>query len=615
MSKRFPHYLKANSQQERPSNAIFVDTETRSKRLDDKRTEAVLWFGFGCYTRRLKDGKWSAGDWLKFSKAGQFWDWVEMQARPKTKLYIYAHNLGFDGLVLRIFGEMEARGYTITRLILDDPPTSITFRKDKITIQVVDTLNHYRMPLEQLGDEMGIAKLDMPEQTAPKAEWDEYCKRDVEVIRQAMLVWWDMVYQGDLGNYQVTIASQAMTAFRHRFMPVPVFIDANVEALELARACYKGARTECFWLGESEDRYYTVDVNSMYPWVMRDAELPYKLIGHYRRFGVDDLGRLLEDYSMCAEVEIDTDEPAYPFHYDGKLIFPVGRFTAFLTSKEVEYALSKNHIREVRQVALYDRAILFKEYVGYFYNLRQDYNDRGNKAFGFVCKIMLNSLYGKWGQNGRKWEEYERAEFSRFGVWDYFDATNDESYRFRQIGRIIQRLEKDGESRESHPAIAAHITANARLFLWELINRAGRANVLYCDTDSLIVTQKGLDRLAGYMDEKTLGKLKLEGTADYLSIRGLKDYKFGDKQRIKGVKRKAIEIAPGVYEQDQFRGFTGWLASGDVERVVITRVQKHMKRNYSKGILTESGWIRPLRLPIEEQFELVSASYLHPSER
>ncbi len=112
---------------------------------------------------------------------------------------------------------------------------------------------------------------------------------------------------------------------------------------------------------------------------------------------------------------------------------------------------------------------------------------------------------------------------------------------------------------------------------------AGRDNVVYVDTDSLLVSKEGLDNLKPYLDDETLGALKLEEIAASAEIKGLKDYQVGDTHHIKGVRPTDPEVSPGVYETLQVPGIRNGLWKGDVEKVVFVRVLKHLNREYDKG--------------------------------
>ena len=51
---------------------------------------------------------------------------------------------------------------------------------------------------------------------------------------------------------------------------------------------------------------------------------------------------------------------------------------------------------------IYDQAPIFKAYIEYFYNRRLQAKADGNEAGSYMFKLMMNALYGKFGQNGRQ---------------------------------------------------------------------------------------------------------------------------------------------------------------------------------------------------------------------
>jgi len=159
-------------------------------------------------------------------------------------------------------------------------------------------------------------------------------------------------------------------------------------------------------------------------------------------------------------------------------------------------------------------------------------------------------------------------------------------------------FESDGfnESMHSFPAISAHVTAYARLYLWQLMEKCGTGNYFYCDTDSLFVNDKGLGNLAEYMDFTALGKLKLENRVERITIYGLKDYILDGKTVIKGIRKNAVQVSPTEFIQDRWPTLKGMLSRQETDHYVTAKTHKHLERDYTKGTVTDNGWIEPLRL-------------------
>ncbi|KKL12136.1 hypothetical protein LCGC14_2538800, partial [marine sediment metagenome] len=410
------------------------------------------------------------------------------------------------------------------------------------------------------------------------------------------------------------------TAFRHRFMKHEIFIDANEGALALARSAYYGGRTECFKLGDIPNTIYCFDINSMYPYVMREHDFPTKLITHLTRVSVDDLRELVTKGQCIASVELNTDQPAYAIRYETRLVFPIGRFRSYLATPEILYALEHNHIESVNEVAVYESAPLFVDHINYFWDKRLEAKRKGNETDVYLYKIMMNGFYGKWGQNGRKFSDIGEAPISEVSSWSEWDVDTQTMRKFRKFGGVIQEESKDAEGRDSHPAIASHITAYSRLYLFQLIEVAGRENVVYCDTDSLFVNAVGRDRLASYCGEE-LGQLKLEWTSEKVQIRDNKDYSVLSEEgkwiaKIKGVRKTAAKViwqgealhvtfipieslTFNVFRQVRFQSIKGKMREGNLNQQKITPIVKHYARQYKKGVVGDDGVISPFVFPLE----------------
>ncbi|GAH93055.1 unnamed protein product, partial [marine sediment metagenome] len=355
----------------------------------------------------------------------------------------------------------------------------------------------------------------------------------------------------------------------------------------------KGGRVECFFLGDlKNDNYYMLDVNSLYPFVMRNNVYPVKYDKITHRLTVKSLGRYLRSKSVVAKVLIETNEPVYAVKRE-RLLFPVGRFWTVLTTPEIKYAFAKGHIKDVTDCVIYEQENIFKSYVDKFYALRQEFKAAGIRAFEQLCKYMMNSLYGKFGQKGENWEKVGEAIGEPDREEMVIDMKRRRVTRLRYLLGQVFLMTGHGECFDSFPAIAAHVTAYARLHLWSLMQQTGWGNYFYCDTDSLIVNEKGMQCLKNHIDNTSLGGLKVAMTSNHVTIQGLKDYSIAEKRVIKGIRKNAVCVGNGVYEQEQWSSFRGLLRSGQPEDYVVKTITKHLNRDYNKGDITDNGVVLP----------------------
>jgi len=278
------------------------------------------------------------------------------------------------------------------------------------------------------------------------------------------------------------------------------------------------------------------------------------------------------------------------------LIYPVGRFTVHLSTPEVLYGLERGHIRKCLRVAIYDRAVLFRKYVQYFYRLRRRYADRGDETFKTMVKYFMLSLYGKFGQWSENWVKNKKPAADGDGEHMMFEGDPPQLMHYVLIDGERWDIKDRKESYNAFPAIAAHVTAAARIYLWSLIHLAGPGHIFYCDTDSLIVTATGRRRLRAYLDETKLGGLKCEYKSNRVEIRAPKDYATDRENKHKGVKSDAEEIKPGVYRQMQWQTLRGAIMAGHADTVHLRPVVKVLARQYHKGTVHSSGSVSPIVL-------------------
>ena len=593
---RKPHALIREKTLAMPRHIIFVDTETKPKELPDGRIRQDFKLGWAVHYQKAYGKHVEKATWSHIHSIASFWHFVDTYCKDKRKLWIVARSLTFDFTVLKGWKHLRLAGYKLKFFHCKGSTVIISVRNKKKSILFVDSLNWFRETLEATGKRIGLPKLTIDFKTCSDSELSIYCHRDVEIELENFKRFIRFLEGNNVSRLCYTIGSTAMAAYLLSHYHEKIYIHNNKEAIDLERASYKGGRVECFYIGDKkDDDSYVLDVNSLYSCVMSNNLYPIKYKKIRQTIRCTTLRQYLKDQSVIARVLINTNEPVYAVRRE-RTIFPVGRFWTVLTTPELKYAFSQGHIERVGDCVIYEQADIFSSYVKRFYELRQDFKSAGVGQYEQICKLLLNSLYGKFGQKAEAWtkigncpDEPDRVELC-FVVGEH---------RTRQIryllGEIFELTGYD-ECFNSFPAISSHVTAYGRLYLWGLIKQAGIGHVFYCDTDSLIVDKVGLDNLENKMDSSKLGMLKLEETTECLYIRGLKDYTTGAKTVIKGIRKNAVKLRENEYRQEKWPSFKGTLRGTDVNVYTIETVVKYLNRKYTKGNVGLNGLVTPFVL-------------------
>jgi DNA polymerase elongation subunit (family B) len=271
--------------------------------------------------------------------------------------------------------------------------------------------------------------------------------------------------------------------------PIPVPMAESLKRLE--RRAYRGGRVECF---VASTEYCMVDdVNSMYPFVMQSREYPESYVGTWTRTYRGKHGLYTGQFTQTARQypAVLFDETKQDYSYDGSGTFAQPDIERLL---EIGGSFTCEEGYEFMRMGK-----IFETFVNRWYGIRQEAKARNDEALSYVCKILMNSLYGKFGQK----EEREATKI--------LDGETIKSMVERGEGPTVYPngvvVVKEKTYRQNgFVSVAAYVTAHARVELHrrmcEVIDQGYR--VLYVDTDSVHHTGATLER------SDALGSMKLE---------------------------------------------------------------------------------------------------------
>lgn len=506
---------------------------------------------------------------------------------------------------------------------IESPPTIIAARVGQTQgrVVIVDTLNWFNCPLGQLGLAAGLEKLPMPEWDAGDEEWFRYCQRDTEIVFRTFVELIRWVKTNDMGMFRYTGPSQAIAAYRHRFMEHEILVHDNLPIKVVERSGYFGGRFECFRLGSITETVHQLDANALFPSVMVRNNFPIALDSYSLGYRWQDFPPDIDPRCAIAEVELETNDPQFPYRHERGVIYPTGTFRTTLVGPELAVAVQTGKVISCRSWASYRMEPIFTKWVNSLWDMRRKYQQEGNKLYEQFVKMLMNSLYGKFGQRSPEWEPVpERMDALPWMTWADYNSVTGERTVYRSFGYEVQRQKQNderhhaemhvtnwdsqatrygaGEIDKSFVAVSAFVTAYARLAMNRLRRLAGQDNIYYQGVDSLVVNNEGRERLlvAGQLHQTDLGKLKLQLSANHGEIVGCSDYRIGDKLVIAGLSRSRILDAGSQRLQRTFSAkehlFRGYASSEVIEE--ITEWRKH--QDYWKGTPQDDGTVLPLVL-------------------
>lgn len=616
MSNRLDGKLKKLSQYTLPKRLMFFDTEAPFKETSNERGIFEFELGVAIFHEIDKEVRTKNREVIVFSEKEKMLEFINDKIRAKETLYIFAHNIAFDMRVLNLFSQLIDDNWISEPPILNNLVFIWSLKKDNYKIIFLDTANFGVQTVKDLGSDLGFPKLEIDFDTATKEELETYAIRDTEILEKFILTYISFLHTHKLGRFNITLAAQALTAFRTKFYNEDIYIHSHLGATNLERDSYYGGRTEIFrygYLGENE--YFMLDVNSMYPNAMKNYDIPIKLLGYGEDVKIEVLEDMLKKYYVIADISLETKTNAFPLRLinnpkspyylknpqnliyppqkTNRIIFPIGRFRTVLHHEEIKLLLKVGKVHQIHRLSFYEKGNPFNDYVDFFYKYKREYKELDNLSFRYITKLFLNSLYGKFGQTEPHRDFIGLDTENRFYRIPYFNANEGVYAQELTWDYRVYKEFKKGETSFSYPAIAGAITSNARIHLFSLFEIAGFSNVFYCDTDSLITNREGYENLLELIDSSKLGLLDLQKKGKRLIIRGNKDYRLDNKLVHKGVSKTAIKDGSNSWRYLQFEGF---ISAWKSEMLGIMRgsyKRKSRRTDYQKGIINLDNSISP----------------------
>lgn len=224
---------------------------------------------------------------------------------------------------------------------------------------------------------------------------------------------------------------------------------------------------------------------------------------------LSNLYGFIEAYVECPRT---ITRPFLPYRDDNNtLLFPTGKFVGVYFSEELIYARDLGYkIIPLRGYLFEKKPSPFDSFVSSLYGKRQEAKKTGNEAMAYVYKILMNSLYGRFGINPLSTitEVCKRDRYDYLTQRDnliFGDKLSEHYYIVCYVSNTGHVDDSDWDPPKiSAVQLAAAITACSRIHMYKYISRP---DCYYTDTDSAIL---GSPLPEDDISSIELGKLKME---------------------------------------------------------------------------------------------------------
>lgn len=356
--------------------------------------------------------------------------------------------------------------------------------------------------------------------------FDSYLMNDCLGLYEVLDKFIKLIYNkgGELG---LTTASTSLKTFKKSFLGKTTLKMTTKTINDEIRIAYYGGRTEIFRMyAEPEGNYNWYDINSLYPFKMRDNEFPTSppiTIRNPDKY-------IYMDTDGITEARIEAPKKIYlpilPFRFE-KLYFPVGKFTGYWDNCLLKEAKELGYKIDPIKSFSFQTGYIFRDYVNEFYKLKN--RSKTGSAPYILAKHLMNNLYGKFAQH------QDSSLIIRITSKEDYEKYKDSIKDVIDLDYGLYKINSESKGNHFIPQISIHVTALAQLELYKYLNLIVEKgyNIYYCDTDSIATDYKNLpcgDKLGEWKKEVNFSKgyfllpktywIKSKGDKDKLRAKG-----------------------------------------------------------------------------------------------
>lgn len=525
------------------------------------------------------------------------WTRVHVKARGRGMTFLWCHDLSRTARITNLFYWLPYLGWTLDALSLNPGAPWLVWRRKGDTLKIADVMSIWPTSLDKIGQYFGLALKPPLDDDAPDLAWISFVHWNNWILYTAIECYVDWIRREDLGSLSVTGNGQAWSAFRRRFMAYGILVHHDEEILAMERRAMWTGRCEAFWHGallrQVVDEW---DFSNAHTSIARDHDMP--VFPH----GPLDPGKPLEQYladdhyHILAEVEIDTDTPCAPAMVGDHIVWPTGVFTTTLWSPELRIALECGNAVRVRRGWLYRRAPALRGWADWvFAQLAAD--DTTVPAWRKdLIKRWGNVLVGRFAMRYPEWAKVGHSPVTDVHYTPCTDAQTGEEFFLMQVGHELWAQTGQRSPNNTAPMITGYVMSVMRAKLWKLMCHMAPEELLYVDTDSLMVTDMWRRHLTELSQTEAGQGLRLKRSWDGFAIYGPRQIVTGESVRISGLPKTAVRTGRHEWEGETTESLTAAMAGRSADQVRITPKRWEVSGTDTRRNGPAIGWTWPIEI-------------------
>lgn len=481
-----PHYMARNHTEYTPRAVGFFDTEAEGAEPGTAGRQTLRCWHARFYIRREgtpgKPGM-VTGEGTTVAELAAF---IHKCSHGLKASEWYAHKLDYDLSLTRVTAELAGLGWDVTRTALGGDAPWLRMGRTGHVITFKDSLSFLRHGVAKVGAAIGLPKLDMPAWDGPLEDWLAYCRRDTEIIAEAVTALLDIWDRRHYGRWSLTGASTAFNQWRHKLPEKHMWTGVTPEqGEEDRRAIYGGWRQVARWGAIRDLPQVNYDFRSAYPQIGRCHPLPEGRQGTFPSLPVGHEYVDSPRFGILALVLVDTTRAAYPVKVAGRSIYPSGRFWTVLCAPEIAEARRRGELVAIGPGRIHRIGTLFAPYMEWVLSAIREDGHGATPVMRMYAKHAGRAVIGKMAQH-----DYPvLSSYEMPGVdWarDSIPAGPHNVARTVIVvnGQATESAEL-GDGFNAYPAVTAWVESWCRVYLAAALEAAGEGWATCWDTDGM----------------------------------------------------------------------------------------------------------------------------------
>lgn len=597
---RVAHYIQPLTRDSMPVRHVVFDVETqlvkRAGILEQRwvcgADVAIRPSGAGWFTLIPPEVHWKPED---------LWESVTARCRRKQRIVVWSHGLPFDLRVSEALRWLPEHDFALEGIVLERTAAWASFTSRRGSILFCDLLSWLPVPLATLAADMGRTRPPFDYVGAGPGELAARCITDVNLTAEAVCRMLSWLGQNQCGPFRPTGSGQSHAAWRRKFLSCRVLAHEDMTALAAERKAMWAGRCEAWRWGKIErEPMMEWDLNLAYCRVAQECKVPTYLSMRGGAMTAEQFENVNRDRAILAEVEIETEVPIVPTGVGERIIWPVGRFRTLLWDPEVKLALQHADSVQIRRTWFYGTAPALSGMASWLIEMLTDPAQRPPEPIARMLKHWARTIVGRMALRYRRWEDWGETPDLDLRLGLLFDLDTADHTDLLRIGKKVMALAELAEADSSIPAITGWVMSEARRRLWEVIEAAGRENVYYMDTDSVIVKLDGHRRLQELGPQITKAFLVHKATWSGGEIHGPRNLELDRSRRLAGVPVRAQRTGDLTFDGEVWRSLKASLARAELDHVAVLPRSFKVRSTDPRRERINNGYTLPYRLEHDE---------------